>query len=185
MKRMDAGPSVRRFFINTLFDSTFMLLGVIVGSAFVLKPELQVIMGTMILSSVALGISTGVSVYEAESLERERRIQELEKAMLTNLDNTVITASARKAAILVASINLLTPLFMCIICTIPFTLVYLETVGIKTAAWTSISVALVALLFAGIYMGRYGKGNALLKGAKMAALGGLTFLIVYLLGTSI
>jgi VIT1/CCC1 family predicted Fe2+/Mn2+ transporter len=61
----------------------------------------------------------------------------------------------------------------------------LETVGIKTAAWTSISVALVALLFAGIYMGRYGKGNALLKGVKMAALGGLTFLIVYLLGTSI
>lgn len=185
MKGMDAGPSIRRFFINTLFDSIFMLLGVVVGSAFVLKPELKVILGTMILSSLALGISSGVSVYEAETLEREREIQKLEKAMLTSLEDTEVTRSARKAAIVVASVNLATPLLVCTICTVPFALVYLGTVGIKTAARTSIAIALGALMFAGMYMGRYGKGNAILKGVKMAALGGITFLIIYLIGTLI
>jgi len=185
MKGMDAGPSIRRFFINTLFDSTFMLLGVVAGSAFIAEPELEVILGTMILSSFALGISSGVSVYEAEILERERRIQELEKAMLTTMEDTVVTRSARKAAIVVASINLATPLLVCTICTVPFALVYMGTVGIKTAAWTSIEIALGALMFTGMYMGRKGKGNAILKGVKMAALGGITFLTVYLIGTLI
>ena len=85
---MDIGPSMRRFFINTLFDSTFTLLGVIVGSAFVAEPEIEVILGTMITISLGLGISSGASVYQAESLEREREVHELEKAMLTNLKDT-------------------------------------------------------------------------------------------------
>ncbi len=34
LQREDVGPIIRRFFINTLFDSTFMLLGIIVGAAF-------------------------------------------------------------------------------------------------------------------------------------------------------
>ena len=33
LKLEGVGPIIRRFFINTLFDSTFMLLGIIVGSA--------------------------------------------------------------------------------------------------------------------------------------------------------
>jgi len=34
-------------------------------------------------------------------------------------------------------------------------------------------------MFAGMYMGREGKGNAVLKGMRMAALGGIIFLIGY------
>ncbi len=48
------------FFINTLFDSTFALLGVIIGSAFTTNPDLRPIIGTLVASSVALGISTSV-----------------------------------------------------------------------------------------------------------------------------
>jgi len=176
---MDAGPSIRRFFINTLFDSTFMLLGVVVGSAFIAEPELEVILGTMITVSFALAISSGVSVYEAESLERAREVRELEKAMLTSLEDTQVMKSARRVAIIVASVNLLTPLLVCAIYISPFVMAYLGIVGIKMAAWASIAIALGALMFAGIYMGREGKGNAILKGIRMAALGGIIFLIGY------
>lgn len=68
LKHESVGPIIRRFFINTLFDSTFMLLGIIVGSAFATQAGLNVIIVTMLTTSIALGISTGVSVYEAESL---------------------------------------------------------------------------------------------------------------------
>jgi predicted membrane protein (TIGR00267 family) len=176
---MDGGPSIRRFFINTLFDSTFTLLGVIVGSAFVAEPALEVILGTMITISLALGISTGVSVYEAEILEREREVQELEKAMLTSLEDTQVMKSARTVAIIVASVNLLTPLLVCAVYIFPLAMAYLGIVGIKMAAWASIAISLGTLMFAGMYMGRKGKGNAILKGTRMAALGGITFLIGY------
>jgi predicted membrane protein (TIGR00267 family) len=176
---MDGGPSIRRFFINTLFDSTFMLLGVIVGSAFIAEPELEVILGTMITVSFALAISSGVSVYEAESLEREREVQELEKAMLTSLEDTQVMKSARRVAIIVASVNLLTPLLVCVVYIFPFVMAYLGIVGIKMAAWASIAMALSTLMVAGIIVGRKGKENAILQGVKMAALGGITFLIGY------
>ncbi len=176
---MDGGPSIRRFFINTLFDSTFALLGVIVGSAFVAEPELKVILGTMITISLALGISTGVSVYEAEILERERKVRELEKAMLTSLEDTQVMNSAKTVAIIVASVNLLTPFLVCAIYISPLAMAYLGIVGIKMAAWTSIAFALGTLMFIGMYMGRKGKGNAILKGTRMAVLGGITFLIGY------
>src|SRR4030066_206146 len=93
LRGLNVGPSLRRFFVNTLFDSTFMLLGVIIGSAFSDNPDIEVVVGTMITTSLALGISTGVSVYEAENLERGIRISQIEKAMIRNLDETVISES--------------------------------------------------------------------------------------------
>jgi len=41
------------------------------------------------------------------------------------------------------------------------------------------------LFSAGVYIGRNGKGNAILKGVKMAAFGGIAFLIGYLIETLI
>jgi hypothetical protein len=74
--------------VNTIFDSTFVLLGIIIGSAFSESPDLHTVLTTMLISSLSLGISTGVSVYEAESLERERRIIDLEKHMFRKLKGT-------------------------------------------------------------------------------------------------
>jgi predicted membrane protein (TIGR00267 family) len=178
---MDIGPSIRRFFINTLFDSTFTLLGVIVSSAFVTRPEIEVILGTMITISLGLGISSGASVYQAESLEREREVHELEKAMLTSLSDTKIMKSARNITIIVATVNLLTPFLVCALYICPIAFSYVGYIGISLAAWISIAIALITLLIAGIIVGRKGKGNALLKGIKMAALGAVTFLIGYLI----
>ncbi len=181
LEETDTGPSIRRFFINTLFDSSFMLLGVIVGSAFVAKPELEVILGTMITSSLALGISSGASVYEAEILEREREIEEMEDAILADLEDTQVTKSARTAAITVASVNLLTPFSVCTAYIVPFALARLGVVGIKMAAWISIIIAIATLMSVGTYMGRKGKGNPALKGVRMMSLGAVTFLIGYLI----
>jgi predicted membrane protein (TIGR00267 family) len=178
---MDIGPSIRRFFINTLFDSTFTLLGVIVGSAFVAKPEIEVILGPMITISLGLGISSGASVYQAESLERELEVHNLEKAMLKSLKDTKIMNTARNITIIVTAVNLLTPFLVCALYICPLAVAHIGIIGIKTAAWISIAVALITLMVTGVIVGRKGKENALLKGVKMAALGGITFLIGYLI----
>ncbi len=67
-------PTIRRYLVNTIFDSTFVMLGIIIGSAFTSDPNIRLTVVTMLTSSVALGISTGVSTYEAENLEQNKRL---------------------------------------------------------------------------------------------------------------
>jgi len=93
--------------------------------------------------------------------------------------------TARKTALIVASVNLLTPFLVCVIYVVPFALSSLGMIGTRLAAWASVVIALSALMCVGTYMGRNGKGNAVLKGARMAGLGGVTFLIGYWIETLI
>jgi len=156
-----------------------MLLGITVGSAFVAKPELEVILGTMLSSSFAIGISTGVSVYEAEIMEREKRTIEMERALLTDLKDTEIAKLIKTTAIIISLINFITPLIACAISITPFILAYLGFIEVQKAAWISIAATISTLFSAGVYIGRNGKGNAILKGIKMVAFGTIAFLIGY------
>jgi predicted membrane protein (TIGR00267 family) len=181
LKHESVGPIIRRFFINTLFDSTFMLLGIIVGSAFATNAGLNIIIATMLTTSLALGISTGVSVYEAESIEQERKISDLEKALFTNLRDTTIEKTAKYTIVLATLINFATPLVSCAITITPFVFVSAGALEINLAAWISVVLALSTLFVAGVYMGRVGKTNPYKKGLRMVAFGLLAFAIGVLL----
>ena len=181
LNQESVGPIIRRFFINTLFDSTFMLLGIIVGSAFVGDAGLNVIIVTMLTTSLALGISTGVSVYEAESLEQERKIADLEKALFTNLKETSIQKNAKYTVLLATLINFATPLFSCALTITPFVLASIGILHLNIAGWASVALALGTLFGAGVYMGRIGKTNPYKKGLRMVAFGALAFTIGFLL----
>ena len=174
------GSGFRRFFTNTVFDSTFMLLGIVIGSAFE-NPNIRVILTTMLASSLALGISTGVSVYEAESLEQNRRISDLEKALFRTLDGTVLAKSARRAVTLISILNFLTPLASCAIMISPFLLAALRIIEIRLAAWASILLAFGILFLAGAYLGNLGKGKPWIKGFRMLVFGIIAFVIAYLI----
>lgn len=181
LRNEDAGPIIRRFFINTLFDSTFMLLGIIVGAAFVADANIRIVIVTMVTSSLALSISTGVSVYEAESLEQERKITRLEMTMLTDLTDTVIDKTSKSITRLAMVINFLTPILSCAITILPFVLVVLEILEIYIASWLSVAFALSILFGAGVYLGRIGKQNPWIKGLRMTAFGVIAFIIGFLL----
>jgi predicted membrane protein (TIGR00267 family) len=181
LKHESVGPIIRRFFINTLFDSTFMLLGIIVGSAFAGDAGLNIIIVTMLTTSIALGISTGVSVYEAESLEQERKIADLEKALFTDLKDTSIQKTAKYTILLATVINLATPLFSCAVTVTPFILAAIGILHVDIAGWISVTLALGTLFTAGVYMGRIGKTNPYKKGLRMVAFGVLAFVIGFLL----
>jgi predicted membrane protein (TIGR00267 family) len=177
----EIGPILRRFFMNTLFDSTFMLLGIIIGSSFSASPDLRLTIGTLVTSSVALGISTGVSVYESETLERERKIIEMEKALFRKLDNTKLTEEYRMYAITLSILNLITPLACCGLVVIPLVLATTGSLSVSIANWTSVTLALSILFVAGVYMGRLGKQNPVLKGLRMVLFGVAAFIIGFLI----
>jgi predicted membrane protein (TIGR00267 family) len=183
LRREDVGPIIRRFFINTLFDSTFMLLGIVVGAAFAVDARLNVVLVTMVASSLALGISTGVSVYEADSLERERKIAELEKALFRDLSNTRIEKTARSITILTAMINFVTPFVSCAVMISPVMLAIWQILEVNVASWFSVMLALGTLFGAGVYLGKLGKTNPWTKGLRMAGFGFIAFIIGFLLNT--
>lgn len=136
---------------------------------------------TLISSSIALGISSGVSIYEAEILEGEKEVADLESAMLVNLDNTYHNESLKLNALLSAVINFATPLCSMIIAITPFLLVTIGVIGARTAGGLSILLSLGTLAGAGAYMGRDTDGSAVLKGLRMAFFGSVAFLVGYLL----
>lgn len=181
LEQESVGPIIRRFFINTLFDSTFILLGILVGAAFAADAGLNVVVVTMLTTSLALGISTGVSVWEAESLEQERKISDLERALFTDLEDTSIHKTAKYTVILATLINFATPLLSCAITTTPFIFVAIGILHIDMASWISVALALSTLFSAGVYMGRIGKTNPYKKGLRMVAFGVLAFAVGYLL----
>jgi predicted membrane protein (TIGR00267 family) len=159
-----------------------MLLGIIVGSAFAgAAAGLNVIIITMLTTSLALGISTGVSVYEAESLEQERKIADLEKALFTDLKDTSIQKTAKYTILIATLINFATPLFSCAVTITPFILVAMGILPLNIAGWISVVLALSTLFGAGVYMGRIGKTNPYKKGLRMVAFGVLAFVIGFLL----
>jgi predicted membrane protein (TIGR00267 family) len=181
LRREDVGPIIRRFFINTLFDSTFMLLGIVVGAAFAVDASLNVVLVTMVASSLALGISTGVSIYEADSLERERKIVELEKALFMDLSDTRIEKTARSITILTAMINFVTPFVSCVVMILPFILAIWKILEVNVASWFSVILALGTLFGAGVYLGKLGKTNPWTKGLRMAGFGFIAFVLGFLL----
>ncbi len=177
LRTPETGPAMRRYFVNTMFDSTFVILGVIIGSAFSTHPNINVVVATILTSSVALGISTGVSVYEAEKMEQERRIQEIEQAMLSSLKDTQIERMSEISILLISLVNFSAPLVGCSLSLLPF--LAFGSSDIRLAAWVASGIGISILFVTGNLMGRMSNQNPLIKGVRMAIIGGIAFAICF------
>lgn len=168
---------MRRFFVNTMFDSTFVILGILIASAFSSEPNLRTVIVTIVTSSVALGISTGISVFEAETMEQSIKMREMERAMLTSLEDTRLQSISQLTIIVVAVVNFTAPILSGAITLTPFLLV--GDSDIKLAAYISLALAITILFVVGAAMGRAGQRNPWVQGTRMAVAGVAAFLICF------
>jgi predicted membrane protein (TIGR00267 family) len=166
------------YIINTLFDAVFTVLGIVIGSAFSARLDLRSIIGTIITASLSLGVSSGFSVYEAEMLQEEKRIDEIEEALLEDLDDTVISEKSRRVTLLSSTLVFITPLLAGVATLIPFILVYVGIISVQMGVRIAIGVDL-SLIFISGYV--FAVDNRLMKGLRMMVLGIGIFLIGYLL----
>jgi len=179
----DTLPSMRRYFVNSIFDATFVMLGIIIGSALSSDPNHSVIITTLITSAFALAISTGASVYEAEGLEQGRRMSEIGRAMLSSVEDTNIGRASRTSIILIAFVNSLAPLLAGAITVAPFLLLPIGEVVF--AAEIAISLAILLMFVTGFFMGRTAMKNPWVKGFRMALIGLAAFVICYFIGGAV
>jgi predicted membrane protein (TIGR00267 family) len=167
--------------VNTIFDSTFVILGVVIGSAFASHSDLEIVIGTILTSSVALAISTGVSVYEAESHEQETRVRKIESAMLRDMGGTEVARRSGASASIIAVANLSAPLIVCGILIWPF-LVF-GSDDMVFAGTVAIALAISILFVVGAALGRMSGRNPWVRGTRMAAIGFVAFLVCFFIET--
>jgi len=166
----------RRYFINTLFDSTFVVLGILAASAFVPNANPEIAMGTIFAACLAIGISSAVSVYEAEHVEAEIEMRKIERAMLSSMQDTDTERRTRAAAYAVATVNFLAPVFVAIVMGTPLLLYEVEIIRDFHMAAALSSVLGICIIFAaGYYLGSLGRKRPWLRAVRMSVIALLAF----------
>ncbi|MCB2172393.1 hypothetical protein KQH65_06635 [archaeon] len=168
------------YLINTLFDAVFTILGIVVGSSFSSVLDTRSIIGTMITASISLGVSSGFSVYEAETIQEEKRISKIEEAMITKLGETVQTQESKIVTILSSALVFFTPIIACIVTLAPFLFVFLGFISVNTSLRLAVLIDLGLIFSTGLV---FGGEKRLLKGIRMTVLGGMIFLLGFLMET--
>lgn len=180
----DVSELFRRYFINTLFDATFVVLGIVSATAIVEHASVHVTLGTLAAACLAIGISTGMSVYEAERVEAELRMAKLERAMLTDLEDTDVHRGLRTYRALVSLVNFAAPLLVFAVTAIPFMLnLAVGWPGVREAAEASIVLAVAIVFASGLALGRLLDQSPLRQGLRMTMVALATFLLLVLLQT--
>lgn len=178
----DFSELFRRYFINTLFDSTFVVLGIVSATVVTTDTPIGVTLGAMAAACIAIGISTGVSVYEAERLEADIRMAKIERAMLSEMKDTHLDQSLQLYRALVSLVNLSAPIIVFAVTATPFFFhLGLGTPSLAEASKLSIFLAIALVFIAGYALGRVAERSAIQQGLRMsiAAIG--TFLLLILI----
>ena len=117
-----------------------------------------------------------------ERAERKRDLKKLESAMMTKLDDSVITDASRFVSFYAAIVDGGSPILTALVSLSPFFLVLHGLVAIENAYLSSIVVTLVTLFMLGMYLGKIAKENILLYGIQTLVAGVVTIVIALLLG---
>lgn len=169
----------QKYLINTLFDSINSILGVVIGLYLANEKSVYIFIMTIISTALALGISSGSSIYEAEIFEQIRKIKEIDKHMIINSeDDSIMVKKAKITGFFVGVINLLTPLLIATI----FILLFLICPDLSLAFWSAIVISGVILFVSGVYFGKMNEMYPLKRGLRMLLIGTTTFLVVYIIG---
>jgi len=172
----------RRYFILNAFDGAIASLGVIIGaySSGVQDPKL--IIGLGLSLSLSMGISGFSGAYIAEKAERARMLKEVEEALFTKIEGSILARASSFAVFWVALVDGASPAIATLIALTPFILVSLGLLAFTTAVAASVSLIIALLSALGAYMGRVSKENILMSSVRSALIGGITAVLCMMVG---
>jgi len=175
------GPISRRYFIMNAFDGATTVLGVVVGAyaAGITNDSWVVLSG--LGATIAMGMSGFAGSYMAEEAEGAKKLNSLEKSMLTPLKNSVVGKASRFASLWAAVIGGGAPALTGAICLVPFFLSINEIIDVSFALQISVGLALTIMFLLGAMLGKISCRNIVVHGAKMLLVGILLTLVFFTL----
>jgi predicted membrane protein (TIGR00267 family) len=168
----------RRYFVSNGFDGTLTCIGVIVGSVVGGVPDGATVVAVGLGAAVGLTTSAVWSVWEIERAETQATIRRVERAMLTDLDDTQVQRDQRGARLLHALASGAGPLVGVLVPLSPFVLTLGGgplTLWQATAAGVALGVGVLGTL--GAYMGAVSEQRWYVSAARMGAAGVVVALI--------
>ena len=171
---------IRRYFAMNAFDGAMTSLGVVIGAYLSQILDPRSVIGVIITSGIAMMVSGFSGTYMTERAERSHSLNELEDAMLVNLDDTVYGRASRFISVYAALVDGSAPLLASIPSVIPFLLVP-GLIDVATAFIAAIGASLFTLFILGVYLGRISGENILYSGLKMVISGAAVAIIALLL----
>jgi predicted membrane protein (TIGR00267 family) len=171
---------IRRYFAMNAFDGAMTSLGVVIGAYLSQILDPRSVIGVIITSGIAMMVSGFSGTYMTERAERSHSLNELEDAMLVNLDDTVYGRAGRFISVFAALVDGSAPFIASIPSVVPFLLVP-GLIDIATAFVAAIGASLFTLFILGVYLGRISGENILYSGLKMVISGAAVAIIALLL----
>jgi predicted membrane protein (TIGR00267 family) len=171
---------LRRYFAMNAFDGAMTSLGVVIGAYISGISDPRSIIGVILVSGIAMMISGFSGTYMTESAERSCSLNELEDAMLVDLDNTIYGRASRFVSVFAAIVDGSAPFLASIPSVLPFFLVP-AIMSNTTAFLLSILASLSSLFLLGIYLGKISGNNIIYSGFKMVISGILVAVLALLL----
>ena len=171
---------IRRYFAMNAFDGAMTSLGVVIGAYLSQILDPRSVIGVIITSGIAMMVSGFSGTYMTERAERSHSLNELEDAMLVNLDDTVYGRASRFISVFAALVDGSAPFIASIPSVVPFLLVP-GLIDVATAFIAAIGASLFTLFILGVYLGRISGENILYSGLKMVVSGAAVAIIALLL----
>jgi predicted membrane protein (TIGR00267 family) len=162
---------LRRYFAMNAFDGAMTSLGVVIGAYISKISDPRAIIGVIIVSGIAMAVSGFSGTYMTESAERSKSLNELEEAMLVDLDDTIYGHASRFVSLFAAFVDGSAPFVASIPTVVPFYLSIVGLLSLEIAFYASIVAALGILFTLGVFLGKVSEGNLLYSGVKMVVAG--------------
>jgi len=153
-KLASTGDIARRYFVTNGFDGALAMLGLIIGFYGSNTTSTTIIITACFGTAIALTISGFVSAYISESAERKKELDELEQALLKNMNDSAHAQAAKLAPIFIAAANSLAPLIISLLIILPIWLSHLGVTLPIQASLISIIFAFIILFSLGVFIGR-------------------------------
>jgi predicted membrane protein (TIGR00267 family) len=177
----EMGPIARRYFVKNGFDGSMTMLGIIMGNWVANVTKAEIVVFTGLATCLAMGVSGVSGAYMTERAERKRDLKELESAMITKLDDCVISDASRFVSLYAALVDGGSPIVTALISLSPFFFLLNGLIPVQGAYIASLVLSLITLFVLGMYLGRIAKENALYYGIQTLVAGAVTVAIALLL----
>lgn len=174
---------LRRYFVMNGFDGALTALGIIIASIIIKSTEAKTLLFLGIGASISMGVSGFWIAYLTERAERTKERKELEKDMVTELNDTIFTKANFWTSLIIAAVDGISPFMFSMISISPFLFVVPEWITMTTGYIIAISLVGVEVIILGVFLGAISKENRFIYALKIipAALivAGLTFLLEF------
>ncbi|MGY5878678.1 MAG: VIT1/CCC1 transporter family protein [Candidatus Thorarchaeota archaeon] len=176
----------RRYLAMNAFDGALTMLGLILGGLFTIdplnySPGFNAILLAAAGTSIAMAISGFSGSYLAESAERDREVDDLGKAMLTDMSESMYAKASRTTSIVVAIVDGASPAIAGFLVIVPLFFVPSGLLDYRIAFYMGIVICMLLLFILGLFLGAVSKKNMWSYGAKTLFAGILTALLMLLI----